>query len=816
MHLLLRLARSPLLRRGDWQLFLIVHCAFVAIGMAPLLLRTHLLSGLEFTYPLFQLYTPRALLSGNAFFNALNLNGFPTFIGTDYYSMNPFTYLFTALLPPFDSLNAFVFANMVAGGFFCSLLIRRLGFSRAAAIIGGASYVTGSWLLIVTSQFVAFLPIPPLMISILLASRQHPLRACLAGTLLCTYLWWAVFLQITLMIFALSAAAAVILAWKLRSNGRIARSPLIVFVVSVVISTLTVLPKLLITKVYGDLSWRAAGVPSAEATSQGISALSPLRYLFPYAQFPFLNFGGDILMLYVGTFGFLFLLTGIFVQLPRASVPRVRWWITGYVLLLLMAINHSPLAAIVHSFPPFSYFRGAGRWMLLGTFVAAPIIAAGVDALVAGEAEKLRRMFAAVLGSAVFVLCAWLAAMQSVLTLLPRWPIALFQRYFATVHETLGLQPPLTYYETFVERRIADLGAHPLFLEPRTLFPLLSLFVLAIVLQDRVWRSVRRTPWILVACTLLTSMSVLFWYNEYIPRDAIPVAIHTVEFLKAHPSLAIGVLSEQASIAAFREKPSERDRIEWSLEYLVPNTNLYNDIPILDTFDNLPSRRPTALASWVGAHWAGEHWILGSDPYRIAAVPGSLHDKLVAYAKRKDMMDVMGLRYIVSAFPIADTRFRKVFEAIITSKRLPIAIYENPDARPKAYFADAIETVTENEAETIHRMLSGTWPRRKSLIECEPECTPLKPSGMGDVTIVRDEGHALTIRTSSPTPQWLVLNVNRLPGWIVTIDSATARTVYANGTFFGVQVPGGNHTIAWRFSLMQILREGLHGAVDRT
>ncbi len=639
-------------RIRDWQLFLAVHAAFVALCMMPLLLRTHLLAGLEFTYPLFQLYTPRTLLSGTALLNALNLNGFPTFIGVDYYSMNPFTYFFTAFLPHFDSLHWFVFANMVAGGVCCSLLLRRLGFSREASVIGGTGYVTGSWLLVVTSQFVALMPVLPLLGFVLLASPKHPVKAGIAGTLLCVFTWWAIFLQIGFMIFAAYAAGGILLAWRLHSDRKKMLRVLAVLAASMIISTIVVLPKLLILKIYGDLSWRAAGVPGGEATSQGIALFSPVKYLFPYAAFPFLHFGGDVLMLYVGTFGFIFLLAGIIVNLRRRSPAAMRFWIAGYALLFLISVNHSPFAAIIHAFPPFSFFRGAGRWMLLGTFAAAPIIASGCDALLSGSAERLRAGASIIIGASAGALCAGCIVIQSMLALFPRQMILLFQRYFTAFHDSLRLEPPVSYYTAFVERRIGELATHPFFLQPRTLFPLLSLIVLAIALQSKPWRAIRRRQWVLVLCALATSASVLFWYNEYVPRGAFPAKVQTVSFLQTHPGLAIGILSEQASIAAFKHKLSDKDQTEWNLEHLVPNTNLYNGVAILDYFDNLPSRRSTALASWSGAHWAGEHWILGSDPYRIAAVPGTLEEKLAAFAKRKDLMNIEGLRYIVSAFPI--------------------------------------------------------------------------------------------------------------------------------------------------------------------
>jgi hypothetical protein len=816
-----RLALS-LANGRDWQLFVLVHAAFVAVCMAPLLLGTHLLSELQYSYPLFDRDTVRGLFTGTAIFNPLNLNGFPSYISTDFFSTNPFTYVFTAFLPRFDNLHWYAFAHMVAGGVLCSMFLRKLDFSKAAAIIGGTSYVTASWLLIVTVPFIGFMPALPLLGLVMLESRTRPLKAGLLAVIVGTYLWWTVFAQIMLMICAACAAAGALMAWRHRHAGRkalprrsralVALRPLLTFVIGIVAGGIFVIPKYLPMIVYAGLSWRASGVPSAEATGQGITLFTAIKYLFPYANFPFLNFGGDILMLYMGTFSlvcFLAAIAGRILRLPHTSEGTTRYWILGYLLLFLIAIEHSPLATIISAIPPFSFFRGAGRWMFIAGFAVAPIVAAGYDLLIQGKAEDVRRKLAKVIGTLTYVLCAGLLIIQVILMMMPQQLIGMLQRYFTYFHDALHLGPPVSYYTAFVERRITELAAHPFFLEPKTLLPLLALIAVAVVLQKKTWETMKRNEAALVLIALSTSALVLCLYNQYVPRSLLTNPPATAVYLQQHPGTAVALLPEEGAITSFKTKPSTADRAAWDLAHIVPNANLFYDLPVIDYFDNVASRRPSTLYSWAGAIWAGEHWIVGPDHYRIIAVPGTTEDRLRAYVKRKDVMDVVGLRYIVSSFALPDERFVKVFEANVTPQNLPIAIYENTNARPKAYFASPIQTMPESESGALKRMLESAWPGKTSLLECEPDCALRDANGNGTVTMITNSDSALAIKTDSRQPQWLIVNVNRLPGWIVTVDEIPAESVYANGTFFGIAVPAGTHTVDLRFSLWEVTRKAI-------
>ncbi|MFA6523265.1 MAG: YfhO family protein [Candidatus Peribacteraceae bacterium] len=800
-------------RLPDWQVFLGTHTLFVALALVPFLSGACLYSamGIWHSYPFFELFSFHNLLSGEVFMNRLGMNGFPSFVPVGF-SLHPLTYVFNTFLPPFTDLHWFVFTIMAAGGVLCSLLLRRLGISRLGAMVGGACYVTGSWWLTTTLDYAPSMTMLPLIPMVLLQSRTRPVLATFWGALLSGYIWFGVNAQMSLMIFTAFGVGALALAMRESVRGwRAALRPVVVLFLSLAAGTLLGIPKVIPSLVYGSLSWRAGGLSLAEAGAGGLRPLTAVTYLFPYISFPFLNFGCDLLQVYIGAFGFMFLLVGFWIAFSRRSngavsgLVSLRWWVVAYVVVLAFAFYRSPLVALLHSFPPFSFFRGPGRWTILSSFVAAPIIGMAFDALVQGRVERMRRVFALLFGVVAAFISIAFAVVQLSLQFFSGALITIFQRYFAYFHSSLHLGPPLSYYETFVERRIHEFALSPIFLQPRTFFPFISIVILAVVLQDRVWEKARHRAVLLVTCSLLTSALTLIWFDRPFPRNALPKGNPVEVFLQGHPGTVLDVFSNgTAAELAPGYRFSKGDELVWTFVHHVPNTNLLSGIHMLDYFDNLASRRPSALASWVGAAT-----LPTPSAYQLVAFPGTTADKIREFGRRKDVLDMQGVRYLTSSFSLNGASLRNVFETRVTSANIPLYIYENPAARPSVYFADSVETMAEDESEALERIFHEQWHGRRSLLECEPACSLQTSSGRGEIETVEDRPQFLTLQTQAAEPQWLVVTIPRLPGWEVRIDGEVANSVYANAAFFGIPVPAGSHTVTLRYSVPLLLKEGV-------
>ena len=787
-----------------WQGMLLLCALFAFIPLAPVLSGLYLFqesTALSFSYPLFAHYSLTHFLTGEVFWNALNFNGFPDFIVMGA-SLNPFTILFNILLPAFAAVHWFTYMNIVLGAFFCSLYLRRIGCSAYAATMGGVAYVTANWWLVPLTYFVPVLPMLPLAAWNLLDSREHPVRAAILGSILCGYVWLSVTLQVALMVFSVIGIGSIVFAleqWP--KSWKAFLHPLLNVTVIFTIGTLIGLPKFLPSWIYGLLSWREHGLTPPSITIEGLTFLSPIRYFFPYVDFPFLNFGNGLVGIYLGAAGFILLLfTALHFRRP------MRLWILAYLFLWVLAMNHSPVAAIIHSIPPFSYFRGAGRWTIVGNFVAGVLVAYGFDLLIRGEVEILRKRTARILRwFLLLVFCSMLFG-QLLLIFFPENIISFFQNYFEYFRQVLHLAATPEYLSSFVQKRIGELQTMPLILRSRFLLPFFSLLIFTLIIQTRLWQTWKNRGLLLLLATLLTTSLTLTLRTPLIAASAFAPSTPISSFLSsATPGNAMGFLtvqSEEEFLNTFH--PSVTDQQQWNAAFLQPNLNLFLNLPVLDYFDNLTSRRPSRLVGWLGGQW-----VTGTAETRLADARGSLKEKMALFVERTDIASIAGLRYLVSALSPSSTSWKKVFESSVTSHNIPVGIYENASVRPFAYFADSVVTAPQNETDAFSTLTSQKWPNKRTLLECEPACGTASGDGKGTVSVQERNAAHVVLSTSSKKPQWLVVTINRLPGWTVEVDGLPYGSVFANTAYFGIPLEKGNHEIILTFSLSSLLRSAL-------
>jgi uncharacterized membrane protein YfhO len=69
----------------------------------------------------------------------------------------------------------------------------------------------------------------------------------------------------------------------------------------------------------------------------------------------------------------------------------------------------------------------------------------------------------------------------------------------------------------------------------------------------------------------------------------------------------------------------------------------------------------------------------------------------------------------------------------------------------------------------------------------------------GAVESLAVDGGTIGVRTTTERPALLVVAVNRYPGWSARIDGEPAEVVTADGSFMGVVVPAGSHTVTFGF-----------------
>ena len=155
------------------------------------------------------------------------------------------------------------------------------------------------------------------------------------------------------------------------------------------------------------------------------------------------------------------------------------------------------------------------------------------------------------------------------------------------------------------------------------------------------------------------------------------------------------------------------------------------------------------------------------------------------------IMDILGVKYVLSLSDIQSSHLTKVFQDGETR------IYENQRAFPRAIFVQHVASVP-NKQETIQKMFERDFPfATTALVEI-----PGRPQGIAptkqDATkpeITQYSENMVTIKTNTSEDTFLVLFDQFYPTWHATIDGKETKIYLTDYTFRGVFVPKGEHEI---------------------
>jgi len=102
------------------------------------------------------------------------------------------------------------------------------------------------------------------------------------------------------------------------------------------------------------------------------------------------------------------------------------------------------------------------------------------------------------------------------------------------------------------------------------------------------------------------------------------------------------------------------------------------------------------------------------------------------------------------------------------------------------------------------RVLNAAWARREPLYLYELEGTRGRVAWQsnadnGPANVTHFDPERVEIGVNARGPGQLVLTDLYYPGWSVTVDGQPAEALRVDGMFRGVQVPAGEHTVAWEY-----------------
>lgn len=196
-----------------------------------------------------------------------------------------------------------------------------------------------------------------------------------------------------------------------------------------------------------------------------------------------------------------------------------------------------------------------------------------------------------------------------------------------------------------------------------------------------------------------------------------------------------------------------------------------------------------------------EYWGLIEPPQGL---PYSMIHKLVRPSSLSSRyLDLLNVKYVLTTATLAEPGLRLVYDG-------EVRIYERVTALPRAFLVSRARLVSDGAALAALREPAFD-PRREVVLEAPGQiqgqardqlqlATQGATGSEGEARIERYEPSKVSIVTRSDEPAYLVLADSYFPGWRAEVDGQPTVLYRANHNFRAVQVPAGEHVVAFKYS----------------
>lgn len=138
-----------------------------------------------------------------------------------------------------------------------------------------------------------------------------------------------------------------------------------------------------------------------------------------------------------------------------------------------------------------------------------------------------------------------------------------------------------------------------------------------------------------------------------------------------------------------------------------------------------------------------------------------------------------------------------------------VTLYANQEVMPRAFMVYASQ-LARTPDESLEMTLDPDFDFRRSVIlegGSDPITATLQAASSiaPQVEITRTAPGEMTVQVMTGVPGILVLSEPYTPGWVATVNGAAAEILIANHAFRAVQLPAGNHIVAFRYRPMSFV-----------
>ncbi|MCX6813427.1 MAG: hypothetical protein NTV77_03045, partial [Candidatus Azambacteria bacterium] len=566
---------------------------------------------------------------------------------------------------------------------------------------------------------------------------------------------------------------------------------LVVCLIGLALASFQLLPEYQLSK----LTQRGAALSFQDSQECALGIPDFTRYLIPN-----FNFGVSCeSLLYVGILPLIF---AIFTVVYMKKDKHVIFWSLLLAFTLLFSIKYSPLAWVFHQLPIWSGLRGPARFVMLGNFTLAVLSGHGFNWILENkESFKKSAIFWWI--KKIFLGFISVIIVVNVLSLFKdafiQWAQVFFNRYYYA--KTIGL--PLEHYHRAIENFISGNFYTFSFLNKDFTIPFV-LTISAFLIIIFIYKFNRTALFYVVLLSGFTWAISSPMVSSGLSRDFFDET-SIINFLKSQKNDPFRVYSLMPNLSTYQllvlehSGVTEMDENEFFKTLLPPNLNLIYGLDSIDGYDVSMPRRTARLLSEI----LSERATLGN---KIAEAKLKPEEKIKIFESQKNLISMMNVKYIISAYPLNDNIFKKVFETETTRFRVPIYIYENPDVMPRFYFVErAIFINSGDEEKALQNILKPDINfSAEAFIECgdSEDCGQNKNIG-GKIVSYKYENGYLRLDTESRTGGWLIFSESFDNNWQVKINGLAVPIYRANYVYQAIKVPAGKNIVEFNYTTLK-------------